>query len=285
MRWSSFAGALLMLVLPALDVGAAAIPAKYTATDLGLLDPNHPNDKPLIDASGRSVVVTADGKTAYPFPQTSISAPDSLLQSFAPQFPKNPADYYSFSDVSRNPGQLNEANNVGQVNVNGIVTGQVLSGVSGHTLAAESQVFAAQRQPDGTYGPVQVLWTSPTNRYGGGTPAQAFGINIQDVVLGQSGYLYSYDRSALLYNVDTKELLTLPSQIGRWDIDIPRAIDDQGRLLFVGNTADQRDHVLLLTPEGVSSDPIATPEPSTLAILGVGAAGAWWHRRRARRAA
>jgi len=40
--------------------------------------------------------------------------------------------------------------------------------------------------------------------------------------------------------------------------------------------------LLLLTPEGVSSDPIATPEPSTLAIMVVAGAG-WVIRRRIKR--
>ena len=52
-------------------------------------------------------------------------------------------------------------------------------------------------------------------------------------------------------------------------------LDDQGRILAYGDSySDGRStgtHTLLLTPAGVSSAPIATPEPTALATLAAAA--------------
>jgi hypothetical protein len=58
-------------------------------------------------------------------------------------------------------------------------------------------------------------------------------------------------------------------------------VDDLGRIIAQG-TVDGQTHDFLLTPAGLSSNPIPAPEPSTLVLLAVASVG-WIVRRRSRR--
>jgi hypothetical protein len=124
-----------------------------------------------------------------------------------------------------------------------------------------------------------VITAGPTTPgvYGlAGVFIQLAGLNsANQTLLGTSYPNVQYD--ALVYNAVTHTLTDLGSLLrgnlaSSYVNPVPIAIDDQGRILlrvgvFPGKTFD----TLLLTPEGVSSDPLplSTPEPGTLAIWGL----------------
>jgi len=55
-------------------------------------------------------------------------------------------------------------------------------------------------------------------------------------------------------------------------------INDSGQIVGFGSTKDGLTHAFLASP--VHESPTATPEPGTMLLMGVGAAGAAWMRRR-----
>ena len=93
---------------------------------------------------------------------------------------------------------------------------------------------------------------------------------------------------AVLYKIGTHSLINLSDYLlpqGYHDLH-PLAIDDQGRiLLWAAEGFNSAEYTLLLTPAGVTSDPIplATPEPGSLAVMAVAMAGLAVHRIRERR--
>jgi hypothetical protein len=159
------------------------------------------------------------------------------------------------------------------LNKNGVFVGTDLVGVAGHSASSGSIVDTSQRQPDGTFGPLGSLWSSPNNRYSGGTVATVFGLNDRNQVLGISGPAGLGPNVFLLDDLNTKTLTDLKQLLPpAWHLDSAGSLDNLGRLLVNADlgpsTGDYRDvHTLLLTPAGVSSDPMTVPEPSSLAVL------------------
>src|SRR5262249_9228015 len=146
-------------------------------------------------------------------------------------------------------------------NHNGLIVGIDDNGVAGHSGGTD--VYAVKQNPGGGWGPASHLWS-------GGSPASGFpppvatisGINALNQVLGSGfgqGYPGAYTYQAYLYNPTTnnvQDLNTLAAiQAGGWTSITPIAIDDQGRILLNGSRLTGPDHTLLLTPQGVSSDP------------------------------
>lgn len=58
-------------------------------------------------------------------------------------------------------------------------------------------------------------------------------------------------------------------------------VDDLGRIIAVGSTKNDGYGVFLLSPDGLSTDPLPTPEPATWVVLGLGAVAYAGRRRRA----
>lgn len=71
--------------------------------------------------------------------------------------------------------------------------------------------------------------------------------------------------SAYVDNLNNYLIATDPSLYLKWGMKI----DDLGRIIARG-TLDGQAQDFLLTPVGPSSDPIPTPEPTTLATLAIG---------------
>jgi hypothetical protein len=242
----------------------------YTITDLG---PG--NITFSTDASGNGIVIAPGGQTAYPFQQThdTVLTPDQgTMVSFplAQSAPVNdsmtygdPRNAYS---VALNP----------IMNTNRIVAAIDSVGVSGHY--GSDIVYYVPRNPNGSWGSPGVMWGGAEQFEQGPVfrGVSLTGINKLNQVLGsmQPETFNNPSMQAVLYDIGTHSLINLSnylmsqSQYPYHDIS-PIALDDQGRILLRTGYGWSADHTVLLTPDGVSSDPLplATPEPGSLAVM------------------
>jgi hypothetical protein len=251
----------------------------FTLTDLGPGTPTF-----ATGANGDGIVIAGNGQTAYSFQMTqdasltekqllsgnvpvAVAAPVSDPETYG-----NPANAYSvpFSASTNGQGTL-------------VVVGAY--GVYGH--GGQSDVYAVQQNPNGTWGTPTELWSGDVQY--SGQPGPGFtsitGINKLNEVLGVGSGIVPYGPLtpvAYLYNLNTNSVLNLLSlnviAAGGWSDLQPIAIDNQGRILLEaspsptsGQTSEQ---FLLLTPEGVSSTPLQVPAPEpgplALAVLTMG---------------
>jgi hypothetical protein len=258
------------LVIGATGSRACADPitSSYAVTDLG-------SARFSTDASGNGILI-APGGQEYPFPRTftgtSISTPLNFpLLEPTPQC----GDPLAFS----------EATNV-MVYPNGIATAYDLV-VNGFWYGRGNDwqrydLYYVRRNSDGS-------WSQPTQLAQGATNYGTAGVwpNVSAVVSKSGSILIrtmglpgtSVGNSVGIYNVSTgtfTDLSTLPAVVNAGFSNLrANAIDDDGRILLwsLHQSANQRtpdsDDLLLLTPDGVSRDPIApaVPEPSTLLLM------------------
>ncbi|SIO29512.1 PEP-CTERM protein-sorting domain-containing protein/MYXO-CTERM domain-containing protein [Singulisphaera sp. GP187] len=243
------------------------IPA-YTVTDLGT-----GRTQVSADAAGNGIVISPDGQRKYAFPNTPNYLTDQSVLSLLPPLAAAPVNS---SWTYGNPANAYSRISGGFLNQNGLYVGTNFVGINGHISAANSLLVASQRQADGSFGPFTTLWTSPYNYdYDPSRMATAKFLNNQNQVLGTGtgsegnppyvmNYLYDYNSHTL---TNLRDLLPgwIQATIGEL------GLDDQGRMLL--QAEDDRTHLmhsLLLTPAGVTSDPITVPEPTSLATLLLG---------------
>jgi hypothetical protein len=173
------------------------------------------------------------------------------------------------------------------------------TGVDGHLGSAVA--YYVKQNVDGSWDSPTAMWSSDVTSSGSPSTGQAHvtALNKLNEVLG-SGF-YSSEVGApqafphtFLYNINTHNLIdinALPAMTaGSWGNAVPIALDDQGRILVESEPTPPgkpwaTPHFLLLTPQGVSSDPLAVPapEPGPLALAAMTLA-ALALRRAARRA-
>ena len=111
----------------------------------------------------------------------------------------------------------------------------------------------------------------------GGTGSYADGINNLGEVVGWAETIGAADPHAFLYNDGSMEdLNSLIVPTAEWTLECASGINDSGQICGYGINPSGQTHAFLLTP-------IATPEPSTLALLGVGALSLLGYRMRLRR--
>jgi hypothetical protein len=144
-------------------------------------------------------------------------------------------------------------------------------------------VYAAQQNPDGSWGQPVKIFTGQSGLVDAPTVADVgiAGVSkTNQILLGTTNGLYH----SYVYDVKSQNLTqldALPSVSGTYIGLQPIAIDDQGRILAwastFGSTGGLHETMILLTPAGVSSEPIpaAVPEPTALslivlAVLGLG---------------
>lgn len=154
----------------------------------------------------------------------------------------------------------------------GLVLFQEAWGIYQHQ--GETDEYYIQQNHDGTWGnPVSMSWAAGYVSAAGVEPEPTItGINRLGEVLGLGiGPSSSSWYDTLLYSTNTNtltDLSTLLPQSGKWLNPLPVAIDEQGRILLQasGINNDIPGGLLLLTPDGFSSNPVAVPapEPATL---------------------
>jgi hypothetical protein len=259
-----------------LSASAQADPlTNFTLTDLG------PGTPTFATGANGGIVIAGNGQTAYAFQavqDTSFSSPQSLPANFPLAGPPPPIT---------SPGAYDDPSLVystvsGPIatNGNGLYVAIDASGVYGHQ--GTSEVYDVTQNANGT-------WSSPTGMWTGGmqfdgTPsaglASITGINKLNEVLGVGADPTATNGAGLpqtyLYDANTNSLLNLSTLgvllAGGWNNIVPIAIDQQGRILLEAGgpilNASAPEHTLLLTPQGVSSNPLAVPapEPGALAL-------------------
>jgi probable HAF family extracellular repeat protein len=108
----------------------------------------------------------------------------------------------------------------------------------------------------------------------GGDDSTAYGINDVGQVVGFADIAGNYSR-AFVYGNGTMQDLNSMISSSKWTLTDAMAINDNGWIVGYGTNPDGYTHAFLLTP---------IPEPSTFALLGIGAIGltGWASRRRKR---
>lgn len=258
----------------------------YTITDIG---PGTPVFS--ADTTGNGILTASNGQS-YAFPQTpdtsfttgqattasipvSVTAPTSDPLTYG-----NPLNAYAYVQAAL-------------MNANGIVAANEAYGVSGHY--GSDDAFVVQRNPDGTWGSPVYMWSENEQFAQVASASVITSINNLNQVLGSMGNgLYNdTGTDVVLYSLKTHtltDLTQLLNTLGRtYSNFLPIALDDDGRILLsaeyfnpgVGYSPTR----LLLTPDGVSSEPlpVPAPEPGTWAVAFVAIAAIATHRRRDRR--
>jgi hypothetical protein len=227
----------------------------------------------LSGAVGASQISSvSNGGTAYPFtftPATPLSnsqvnSTDFPLAVSAPVY--NPLTYgipLNAYSITLSPF----------VNANGTAVAIDSAGIFGH-FGSET-AYSVQRNADGSWGQPSVIWYG--NQQQGEGPIVSgvtiAGINSQNQVVGTMSLTAANPlNNAVMYDINTHTLTnlsTLPALAGYLNV-LPVAIDDLGRILVEASpVAGGPEQSLLLTPAGVSSDPLAVPapEPGSFAVM------------------
>jgi hypothetical protein len=198
---------------------------------------------------------------SYHFPLLDAPPPASAGDAYG-----NPANVYSVPLTAAANGQ-------------GVYAAIDSYGIGGHL--GQSNVYYVTKNSDGTWSSPHFMWSGGGQYTGWANPALAsiIGVNALGEVLG-TGESQRYPGGGIgdtyLFNIKTGNLLnldTLPiwTSAKGWSVDpTPLAIDNQGRILLEAQyglgIAPGPAHLILLTPDGVSSDPVAAPEPGALAL-------------------
>jgi hypothetical protein len=276
--------------------GVANASPTFTLTDLnGVADAAFP--RYVVDSHGNTFV-TMDNQTAYPFVQTPAVQPPST--SGLPAF--NPMPPLLSNQLTDNIS-LYALENTNRIAVaNGVTAIETWNGSTFFGSQPYLQyTYYAQQNPDGSWGTPKLMWSGSMTQYVlnyGQFGNTIMAINKQNEVVGvmQTGTGSGATDSGVLYDINTKTLTNLsalPSVVQAGLIGlVPFAIDDDGRILAsvvksMPGGWEYQD-TILLTPDGVTSDPVLmpVPEPSSLAVLlaATGFYGCFHMRRRAKRA-
>jgi hypothetical protein len=276
------------LILGSLSSAAHGAPiSAYTLIDLGSGSPTY-----RTDAIGAGILVAPDAQAGYSFPRSMPGTPITAPANF-PLL--DPVPTGPFPAISHTP--YSAVTNV-TLYSNGIATAVDRVGVNAQPdnySWARSDAYYVVRNTDGSWGQPVALAQGQT--YSGAGFVNLFGTSITGVsangeiltlvrnVTGTSVNFQSY-----VYDTLTKtsiDLATLPVvSAGNFSDIRAVAIDDLGRIVALAQrrgASGTTDDVILLTPQGINSNPLNLPEPSTLAVIIVGSVGLAIHRLRARR--
>ena len=266
--WRGLNSAVVLVILGVAVTAAQADPITipgYTVTDLSAGTPTFSTD-----ANGNGVLNAPNGQV-YAFPQTpnTVLTPGQGIIANLPQLEKPPSD---FSEDGGNPAYDYSYTRSAIMNPNGIVAAMNLAGVTGHEYTEGEYIL--ERNPDGTWGQPVLAYSSNTLYQGlaGGFNLVGFSKTNEILIQNDSG---SNLNQALVYNFNTHTLTDLFSLFSSAELGYvglgALAIDDDGRILlqaqlFNPNVGFMTPTNLLLTPDGLSADPlqVPAPEPATL---------------------
>jgi PEP-CTERM motif len=237
------------------------------------------------DSNGNGIVIAPNGQVAYSFPQTpnTVLTPGQGIMANFPQLPTHPGpgDYgdpaYDFNNVTS-----------AIMNSNGLVAATDQAGVSGHLYTGSA--LAIQHNADGSWGQATTFFTSGSLAQGidYGNGFTIVGLSKSNEILINIPNSYISIANSLVYNASTNTTThftkVLSDVNGYYYANIRAlAIDGMGRIVLSANRSPLNNNGpwpppqtnLLLTPDGVSSDPIelTVPEPSTLALMLLAMAG------------
>ncbi len=281
---------LLLASLHLLGPWARADPA-YTVIDLGTGAPTYGTS-----SNGQGIVTGSNG-LSYAYDTSQVSLPSQGFNA-SQGIPNVVAPPYYNPDTNGNPAYAYSNSTLVAVNSQGLAAGFDVWGVAGHI--SNTEAFAVQQQANGSWGTPISLWE------GAGNFVQAFGVGILGVspngqVLGYGynmGQSPSYDAGPngyglFLYDSKLRSFTNLSNLIDstmspaqtNWYLSPPLGqIDNQGRILLPLEASEGYSgplHTLLLVPQGLSTDPVAAPEPATWAIFAM-LIGGWMARKRLR---
>jgi hypothetical protein len=223
-------------------------------------------------ANGGQILAVSNGQLSYQFAFT----PANPLTPYQGNTTSPPLAVAAPVNDSLTYGDPRNAYSVvvnALVNAKGTAVAIDSAGVSGHF--GTDSAYYVQRNPDGSWGAPSVLWSGGMQFaqgpiVGGVTLA---GINSMNQVLGTMNVNSASSTDyAVLYDINSHTLTNLSTltALASYLNVLPVAIDDLGRILVeaepvVGGPVQ----ALLLTPAGVSSDPLAVPapEPGSLAVM------------------
>jgi hypothetical protein len=305
------------------DAPSALADPIFSIINLGPASNGTTDVKVATDASGNQIVVDASGQTAYPFPaspnllsgmsQTDLQRLTASVvnSSWIPvNVDATPDNGYQFDHFR--PEFLNS---------NGVLVGVENAGVNGHYDNFSTNY--AIRQSDGSFLPLQGIPNSKfgfgsdstgTPSYGQGQILN--GLNNLNRVLGWDAngpYLYDINTKTLTYfngiSLDGHILPTVSSNAlipvsngPYWNLDNGldyawlKKKDAQGRILADAFLAQPKDpnnpiygynvlgeYMILLSPQGVQTNPVPIPEPGSIVVFVLLAAGYGVHRVRSRK--
>jgi hypothetical protein len=262
---------------------ADPIPPSYTVTDLGsgVAFSGDPN------ANG--VVTSFSGQT-YAFPQTFSATYMPTPANFPILDPvpvgSNGTGYSSVAGINLYPNGIAIATD--QVGFN--------ASLNGSSSWQGADIYYVMRNPDGSWGQAVPLISAAKN-YGapiGYEPNVSATLSKSGVVLESTLMIPGTNvlNNATIFNINTQtytELSTLPAIVNNGYFNLRAlAIDDAGRILVwathqsSNQGALDTDDLLLLTPAGVSSNPLpaAAPEPGAWLVMAFAMAGLAVHRIR-----
>jgi MYXO-CTERM domain-containing protein len=269
--------AVVLVILGSVSTSSHADPITipgYTITDLGAGTPTFSTD-----ANGNGILNAPNGQI-YAFPQT----PNTVLtpgQGIMANFSYGNQQQFGISA----PGPI--------MNANGIVAAANVPWVQGEAFTGD--VYYVQHNKDGSWGQPTVVWTGDPQVFEPGVGFSIWLSKANEILINNFGTTEPNINHALLYNINTHtltDLFSLLSSAGLQYFDlVPSAIDDDGQILLATHLFNPSlgpipDNILL-TPIGVSSDPleVPAPEPGTLAMALLAIAGFAAHRLHERRRA
>jgi hypothetical protein len=264
----------------------------YTAIDLGTGAVHYG-----ADSGGGGTVIGSNGQI-YTFNPVQNDIPSQWMNTTQGVPTVNPAPVGS-PDTFGNPNFAFSTSHLLDMNSQGLAVGINVYGVSGHL--ADSTAFITQRQPDGSWGAPTPIWSGAQTFAPSTANINIFGISPSGQVLG-FGVDSQFNPQAItqlyLFDATTHALTNLTSLIDsipstnspqgspsatNWMLsNFLSKLDDQGRILVeVEQGFGGPVHYLLLVPDGVPSDPIPVPEPTSWAGFAL-AVGGWLACRRLR---
>jgi hypothetical protein len=277
-----------------LAMGAPAVADPlYSAIDLGTGNLTYGVD------SSRNGTVTGSTGLTYTFDPVQNSLPAKWTNTTQGVPIVEPAPVGS-PDTYGNPNFAFSNSTLSFMNSQGRAAGINLYGVDGHMGSAEA--FLTQQQSNGSWGAPIPLWAGASNFAGSGNfNVGIMGVSPTGQVLGfgasnpnglSYNVLYLYDTktqsltnlTSLVNSLNWTTAAQLPmGQNSNWILSsVVSQLDNQGRILVQATEGlSGPAHNLLLIPEGLSSGPVATPEPSTWAVFAT-MIGGWMIRRRLR---